>query len=72
MSDLRVNQIVSTTDGAPDFDSGLVLSLEETATGITINSSGTVTATSFVGDGSALTGITGVSDGLAFGIALIG
>tara|TARA_B100001758_G_scaffold44257_1_gene35322 strand:- start:966 stop:2138 length:1173 start_codon:yes stop_codon:yes gene_type:complete len=61
MSILRADSIRNKDgDGAPDFPNGITVAGIVTATLLDQNVTGVVSATSFVGDGSALTG-TGVS-----------
>lgn len=78
MSVLRVTKITNKDDdGAVEFTRGAILPAgtnivnENGADVIEISSSGIVTATSFQGDGSALTGIEGTPKGKLIGFVLI-
>ena len=58
MSIIRADSIKNRAgDGAPDFPNGITVTGIVTATTLNQNVTGIVTATSFVGDGSSLTGI---------------
>ncbi len=71
MSMVKVNTVTNLDgDGPPDFDAGVNLELDSSLTDVTINSSGTVYATSFSGDGSELTNVSGTSAGKAFAVGL--
>lgn len=69
---LRVNSIVNANDdGGPTLERGLKIETGIFKVEGGVNVSGTLTATSFVGDGSALTGITTISKGKIFGMKLV-
>ena len=58
MSIIRADSIKNRAgDGAPDFPNGITVTGIVTATTLNQNVTGVVTATSFIGDGSSLTGI---------------
>jgi len=60
MSQIQVNSIVNVTDtGAPELSFGATIPVDQifSVTG-DVNISGIVTATSFVGNGSGLTGLS--------------
>ena len=66
MSIIRADSIKNRSGlGAPDFPNGITVTGIVTATTLNQNVTGIVTATSFVGDGSSLTGIdaTALKDG---------
>tara|TARA_Y100000114_G_scaffold154137_1_gene175561 strand:- start:468 stop:953 length:486 start_codon:yes stop_codon:yes gene_type:complete len=66
MSIIRADSIKNRSGlGAPDFPNGITVTGIVTATTLNQNVTGVVTATSFVGDGSSLTGIdaTALKDG---------
>ena len=58
MSVIRADSIKNRAgDGAPDFPNGITVTGIVTATTLNQNVTGVITATSFIGDGSSLTGI---------------
>ena len=58
MSIIRADSIKNRAgDGAPDFPNGITVTGIVTATTLNQNVTGVITATSFIGDGSSLTGI---------------
>ena len=58
MSIIRADSIKNRAgDGAPDFPNGITVTGVVTATTLNQNVTGVITATSFIGDGSSLTGI---------------
>ena len=74
MSTLRVNKLViANDDGAVEFSKGLILpsgyGLEPES--YKINSSGIVTATTFYGAGTGITGLTGVSTKKAIALSFL-
>lgn len=78
MSTLRVTKLVDRlATGAVEFTKGATLPVGQTILdtsgnpNIVINSSGIVTATSFVGDGSQITGLSGTPKGKALGLIFL-
>ena len=75
MSVLRVNKITNRQDdGAIEFTKGLTIAVENPITdadgnnAIQVSAAGVVTATSFIGNGAGITGLTGPSKGNSIGI----
>lgn len=74
MSSLRANKIVNANDDGPvEFSKGLTISQNYPLASekLVINSSGIVTATSFRGNGSGLTGLTGIPTKKAIALSFI-
>lgn len=80
MSTLRVTKIVDRTGtGAVEFTKGATLPVGQTivdSSGVSAiqisTATGVVTATSFVGDGSQITGLSGTPKGKAIGLIFLG
>jgi|9_EtaG_2_1085328.scaffolds.fasta_scaffold01149_5 hypothetical protein len=69
MSHLKVDKIVNFNDDGPvEFSNGLTIAAGGVLDGAVNASVGFCTATKFVGSGIGLTGISGISKGLAMGI----
>jgi len=69
MSKITINALSDNQGtGAITFPKGVALAADKTLTASNVNVTGVATATSFVGNGNALTNLPGVS--LAKGIAL--
>lgn len=74
MSSLRANKIVNANDDGPiEFSKGLTISQNYPLASerVVINSSGIVTATSFRGNGSQLTGLSGVTTKKAIALSFV-
>lgn len=78
MSVLRVNKITNRTDDGPvELTKGLTIAVENPITdvngnnAIQVSAAGVVTATSFIGNGAGITGLTGPSKGNAIGIIYV-
>jgi|TARA_B100000085_G_scaffold177211_1_gene161488 hypothetical protein len=72
MSKLEINILTNEEGtGAITFDKGLGVAANQTITANNINITGVATATSFIGDGSGLTNLPGVSAAKSIAISLI-
>lgn len=77
MSTLKVNSITGKTGNTPVFTRGIFISNPTDPAGIstltvsTVNVTGVVTATSFIGSGVNLTNLPGVTVTRAFGLSSI-
>ena len=75
MSVLRVNKITNRTDDGPvELSKGLTIAVEQPIldadgnNAIQVSAAGVVTATSFIGNGAGITGLSGPSKGNSIGI----
>ena len=75
MSVLRVNKITNRTDDGPvELSKGLTIAVENPITdvngnnAIQVSAAGVVTATSFIGNGAGITGLSGPSKGNSIAI----
>jgi hypothetical protein len=77
MSTLKVNSITGKTGNTPVFTRGVFISTPSDPTGIstltvsTVNVTGVATASFFVGDGSAMTNLGGVTPAKGFALTSI-
>ena len=72
MSHLKVDKIVNFNDNGPvEFSNGLTFAAGATLDGHVNANVGFCTATTFVGSGIGLTGINGISRGLAMAIPFV-
>lgn len=77
MSTLKVNSITGKTGNTPVFTRGVFISTPSDPTGIstlmvsTVNVTGVVTATSFIGSGANLTNLPGITVTRAFALTSI-